>query len=293
MNSRFPALPQSAVTASDVVALYLHRGAFENALADEDQEQDPDRWVSHTALGQECWQIVSQWVPEPPSRTRASASSCSGAHHRVCSSTPHCTQGVPRAGSCSGVRTSRSRSAQDRRPLLGARFCPPAGWDAALSSKPITGGTRAAKGAPMAACAWSMPEVTAVAVPGRMPRAVSMECQRHREAASSECALASIGHRVSPHPLEGLEPEAASAGMYATPSSSTRGGAGRTGSCCRSNAPTRAPVPCTARALSSRLSRAARAPRASSSSEPGDDPTVRRRRRLCHLAREGSGLTPL
>jgi hypothetical protein len=55
------ALPQSAVTASDVVALYLHRGAFENALADEDQEQDPDRWVSHTALGQECWQIVSQW----------------------------------------------------------------------------------------------------------------------------------------------------------------------------------------------------------------------------------------
>ena len=27
-------LPQSAFTASDVVALYLHRGAFENALAD-------------------------------------------------------------------------------------------------------------------------------------------------------------------------------------------------------------------------------------------------------------------
>jgi len=46
-------LPQSAFTASDVVALYLHRGAFENALADEDQEQDPDRWVSHTAPGQE------------------------------------------------------------------------------------------------------------------------------------------------------------------------------------------------------------------------------------------------
>lgn len=55
-------LPQSAFTASDVVALYLHRGAFENALADEDQEQDPDRWVSHTATGQECWQIVSQWL---------------------------------------------------------------------------------------------------------------------------------------------------------------------------------------------------------------------------------------
>jgi len=55
-------LPQSAFTASDVVALYLHRGAFENALADEDQEQDPDRWVSHTAAGQEVWQIISQWI---------------------------------------------------------------------------------------------------------------------------------------------------------------------------------------------------------------------------------------
>jgi hypothetical protein len=55
-------LPQSAFTAADVVALYLHRGAFEPALADEDQEQDPDRWCSHASYGQECWQIVSQWV---------------------------------------------------------------------------------------------------------------------------------------------------------------------------------------------------------------------------------------
>jgi hypothetical protein len=55
-------LPQSALTAADVVALYLHRGAFENALSDEDSEQDPDRWCSHTACGQEIWQIISQWV---------------------------------------------------------------------------------------------------------------------------------------------------------------------------------------------------------------------------------------
>ena len=55
-------LPQQAFTSADVVALYLHRGAFENALADEDLEQDPDRWCSHAAWGQECWQIVSQWV---------------------------------------------------------------------------------------------------------------------------------------------------------------------------------------------------------------------------------------
>jgi hypothetical protein len=55
-------LPQGAFTAADVVALYFQRGAFENALADEDAEQDPDRWCSHTAWGQECWQIISQWV---------------------------------------------------------------------------------------------------------------------------------------------------------------------------------------------------------------------------------------
>ncbi len=34
----FTNLPQEAFTAADVVALYLHRGAFEPALADEDQE---------------------------------------------------------------------------------------------------------------------------------------------------------------------------------------------------------------------------------------------------------------
>ncbi len=55
-------LPQGAFTAADVVALYLHRGAFENALCDEDTEQETDRWCSHTAWGQECWQIICQWI---------------------------------------------------------------------------------------------------------------------------------------------------------------------------------------------------------------------------------------
>ena len=54
-------LPQQAFTALDVVELYLHRGAFEPALSDEDQEIDPDRWCSHSAWGQETWQIVAQW----------------------------------------------------------------------------------------------------------------------------------------------------------------------------------------------------------------------------------------
>ena len=58
----FTNVPQDAFTASDVVALYLHRGAFEPVLSDEDQEIDPDRWCSHWPSGQEAWQIVSQWV---------------------------------------------------------------------------------------------------------------------------------------------------------------------------------------------------------------------------------------
>jgi hypothetical protein len=55
-------LAQNPFTAADVVSLYLHRGAFETTLADEDQELDPDRWCSHAASGQEVWQIVAQWI---------------------------------------------------------------------------------------------------------------------------------------------------------------------------------------------------------------------------------------
>jgi hypothetical protein len=55
-------LPQEAFTTSDVVMLYLHRGSFETVLSDEDSEQEPDRWCSHAACGQEVWQIISQWV---------------------------------------------------------------------------------------------------------------------------------------------------------------------------------------------------------------------------------------
>ena len=58
----FTNLPQHAFTACDVVELYLHRGAFEPTLSDKDREQDPDRWCSHSAWGQECWQTVSQWL---------------------------------------------------------------------------------------------------------------------------------------------------------------------------------------------------------------------------------------
>ena len=51
-----------AVTATELLDLYRHRGSFETGLADEDVEQDSDRWCSRTPWGQEFWQILSQWV---------------------------------------------------------------------------------------------------------------------------------------------------------------------------------------------------------------------------------------
>ncbi|GHO63941.1 hypothetical protein KSC_028330 [Ktedonobacter sp. SOSP1-52] len=49
-------------SSRDVLDLYHGRGAFEAVLADEDVEEDPDRWCSYTECGQELWQIACQWV---------------------------------------------------------------------------------------------------------------------------------------------------------------------------------------------------------------------------------------
>jgi len=58
----FTTLPRRAFTPADVLDLYLHRGSFETVLADEDEEQATDRWVSRTQWGQEFWQIINQWI---------------------------------------------------------------------------------------------------------------------------------------------------------------------------------------------------------------------------------------
>jgi hypothetical protein len=55
-------LPSPAFTALDILELYLHRGSFETVLADEDKEQEMDRWYSHTPWGQEFAQILAQWA---------------------------------------------------------------------------------------------------------------------------------------------------------------------------------------------------------------------------------------
>lgn len=54
--------PASSLPAATLLELYQHRGSFEQVLSDEDGEQDPDRWCSHTPCGQEFWQILCQWL---------------------------------------------------------------------------------------------------------------------------------------------------------------------------------------------------------------------------------------
>lgn len=98
----FTNLPQRAFTEVFVVELYLHRGAFEPTLSDEDQEIDPDRCCSHSAWGQECWQIVSQWVWNEAPGTGASIEANSHAYHRICSC-HHACQRVGYQLSCSHI----------------------------------------------------------------------------------------------------------------------------------------------------------------------------------------------
>jgi hypothetical protein len=79
-------LPCPAFTAKDVLDLYLHRGSFETFLADEDSEQDPDRWCSHA--GGETGMLAD---PEPmdvesSSGTRTAPLSHSHANDRIRSS---------------------------------------------------------------------------------------------------------------------------------------------------------------------------------------------------------------
>jgi hypothetical protein len=114
----FTALPAAGFTAADVVMLYLHRGSFETVLADEDREQDSDRWSFYTPHGQEVWQILSQWVWnlrqelsqqwQPPSMRLTSISpplKLKPCHPRLSPRQDH--PSVPAMGACGTCRKSR------------------------------------------------------------------------------------------------------------------------------------------------------------------------------------------
>jgi hypothetical protein len=184
-------LPQQAFTAADVVALYLHRSAFEKALADEDQEQDPDRWCSHAACGQECWQIISQWVcnlrlelghqlhPEP-ARTTEFAPACLPAQEEA----------VDSPSPASGYGPVAQALRRTRWPLLWSRLRPPARWDTALSCRADALCARAAqrRGWEPAyhLCGSDRPLSSMFGA-----RLLSMAGPRHQEAPSGESAASS------------------------------------------------------------------------------------------------------
>ncbi len=73
----------------DVVNLYHGRGAFETIFAEEDLEDDPDRWCSYTECGQELWQIAWKSGLEYPTLPR----------------THHAGEGAARDGVVSHART--------------------------------------------------------------------------------------------------------------------------------------------------------------------------------------------
>jgi len=55
-------IPATALSTSEVVHLYHQRCGFEQVLADEDQEQNMDRWYSGHPYGQEYAQILAQMM---------------------------------------------------------------------------------------------------------------------------------------------------------------------------------------------------------------------------------------
>ena len=80
----FTALPALGFTAADVVKLYLHRGSFETVLADEDREQDSDRWSSYTTAWSGNLANSCPMDLEPAPRTQPAVATDLDASHRVC-----------------------------------------------------------------------------------------------------------------------------------------------------------------------------------------------------------------
>jgi hypothetical protein len=131
-----------------------------NALADEDQEQDPDRWASHSASGQEAWQLISQWVWNLRAvrwgiswlLTRCVPPSLLQHSHRSQHKLPLLRALLPLRWACAGslaasrVKTLPSSQMAPSVALPGSRWLPMSG-----------------AGKPMGACVWCMQVASAIA----------------------------------------------------------------------------------------------------------------------------------
>jgi len=169
-----------------VVSLYLHRGAFETALWDEDVEQDPDRWCSHAAWGQEAWQIISQWVwnlrlelghqlhPDPARTTEFAPAHLSAQDQQALSPAP--AQGYGPATEALPWKAGRF-SGRDFVPQPDGTLRCPAGQSLRVHERrrEANGSLRVVYAASIRSCR-----------PCPRPRAVSMAGQPHHEATSGE-----------------------------------------------------------------------------------------------------------
>jgi hypothetical protein len=197
----FTTLPQRAFTASDVVELYLHRGAFEPLLSDEDQEIDPDRWCSHSAWGQECWQVISQWIwnlrlelghqfKPLPLRTTEFAPAMADTPEPGVKQAPIQGYGAPTVA----LPWKAGR-------FVSARLHAPVRWRAALPSRQDAASHRAApRSGWQFACARAAPASATVAIASCAPYASGMGTPRPNPVASVCC---SIRFRLAPHPCFG------------------------------------------------------------------------------------------
>ncbi len=174
----FTNLPHQAFTTCDVVELYLHRGAFEPTLSDEDLEQDPDRWCSHSAWGQECWQVISQWtwnlrLELGPSQSRANRLPCTQPHQLLPLDMVHSRQPPPGKQVASPERTFLSS-------LMGR-----CAVQQGLRSLPRSGAEKL-----MGVCVWSMRPAFVGAARVRCASSVNGRAARQQSRAkSASCCI--------------------------------------------------------------------------------------------------------
>ncbi len=242
------------------------------ALSDEDQEIDPDRWCSHSAWGQECWQLVAQWVwnlrlelghqlhPDPV-RTTEFAPAIPLQSEQAATRPASPTASVPASGytpPATATSWKAGRFSGSDFPLQpdGTLRCP-AGQQLHPHERRRARRWQPARG--LCGQHSQLPPLPAA-------RAVSMEWPRHQEAAPGECAAASAPGGSRTVALARLEPQRAPAQMSAARATPMHRGepvATRRREALHSG---RDPVPCRAGALASLVGRAARSQCASSNS---------------------------
>src|SRR5713226_9796050 len=225
---------------------------------------------------------------EPAPGTGSGARADSDAHDRVCSPRQRDHSG---AGACAGLRQAFGRLALESGAFLRAGLRPPARRGAALSGWQDVAPNRAAPRSRWQSARALQRQNTRLS---RLPfaQAVSVARGSNHETASDQFTAASSPGWSRAAALAGLEPERAAARLYAARATPTYRGEHAAPYRSFATQSGRDPFPRTACPLSPLVGRAARSQRASPNSEPGDDQTVRRPRRLCHLARFGDGLTP-